>query len=300
MLSENPAAIHLLEDNLEDPEKTYWSALSANPAAIHLLEANRNKIDWDWLSRNPAAIHLLEDNPEKINWQVLSRNPAAIHILEDILEENPEKIDWKMLSTNPAAIHLLEANRDKIDWEYLFENPAIFKSFKSNSVVELDDDEPIERNTPFPDCVICFEPLDNISGPDPSQNCQRRCKDVVNVCRNNHLFHRGCILNSCNADSVNIAEQMGFDSIYNVAQSIATQCPLCKQPLNPSCNGVRRKPKVATKNIGDDGMEINIVRGGGKQYKKKKRYTHNRRRNKTKRGGYKQKMHKRYTQRGHK
>jgi hypothetical protein len=117
------------------------------------------------------------------------------------------------------------------------------------------------------------------------------------------LFHRGCILNSCNADSVNIAEQMGFDSVYNVAQSIATQCPLCKQPLNPSCNGVRRKPKVATKNIGDDGMEINMVRGGSgsRKYKKKKRqHTYNRRRNKTKRGGYKRKMRKKYTQIRHK
>ena len=54
MLSENPAAIHLLEDNLEDPEKTYWFVLSSNPAAIHLLDANPDKIYWEWLFENPA------------------------------------------------------------------------------------------------------------------------------------------------------------------------------------------------------------------------------------------------------
>ena len=45
-----------------------WNFLSENPAAIHLLEANPDKIDWFGLSRNPAAIHLLEDNPGKIKW----------------------------------------------------------------------------------------------------------------------------------------------------------------------------------------------------------------------------------------
>ena len=61
-------------------EKLNWDCLSENPAAIHLLEQNPDKIDWDCLSSNPAAIHLiseaLEQNPNKINWIELSRNPA--------------------------------------------------------------------------------------------------------------------------------------------------------------------------------------------------------------------------------
>ena len=49
-------------------EKLNLSWLSKNPAAIHILEQNLDKIDWDWLSLNPAAIHILEQNPDKINW----------------------------------------------------------------------------------------------------------------------------------------------------------------------------------------------------------------------------------------
>ncbi len=101
--------------------------LNRNPAAIHLLEQNLDKIDWKELSENPSAIHLLEKNPHKFhkyNWQVLSRNPAAIHLLE----QNLDKIDWYNLSRNPAAIHLtegpartpvLEKNPNKIFWNFL-------------------------------------------------------------------------------------------------------------------------------------------------------------------------------------
>jgi hypothetical protein len=41
----------------------FWEILSGNPNAIHLLEQNLGKVDWDELSANPNAIHLLEQNP---------------------------------------------------------------------------------------------------------------------------------------------------------------------------------------------------------------------------------------------
>ena len=41
-------------------EKLDWEMLSSNPNAIHLLEQNPDKIDWNKLSWNPNAIHLLE------------------------------------------------------------------------------------------------------------------------------------------------------------------------------------------------------------------------------------------------
>ena len=47
-------------------KKLHWVTLSENPAAIHILEQNPDKIDWYRLSGNPAAIHLLEQNPDKI------------------------------------------------------------------------------------------------------------------------------------------------------------------------------------------------------------------------------------------
>jgi hypothetical protein len=52
-----------------------WAFLSENPNAIHLLEENPEKIDWKYLSENPNAIHLLEANQEKIDWYNFSLNP---------------------------------------------------------------------------------------------------------------------------------------------------------------------------------------------------------------------------------
>ena len=75
-------------------EKIDWYMLSENPDAIHLLEQNSEKIDWNWVSRNPNVIHLLSQKPEKINWSSLSRNPNALHLLLQNLDKN----DWKYLS----------------------------------------------------------------------------------------------------------------------------------------------------------------------------------------------------------
>ncbi len=124
-LSQNPAAIHLLETY---PSKIHWGELSRNPNAIHLLEANMGKIHWKNLCKNPNAIHLLEANIEKINWKVLSKNPNAIHLLE----ANMNKIDWDYLSMNTNAIHLLEANQDKISWYYLSQNPNAIRLLEDN------------------------------------------------------------------------------------------------------------------------------------------------------------------------
>ena len=59
-----------------DP-KIRWSYLSENPAAIPLLEKHLEKIRWSYLSRNPSAIPLLEKHPEKINWACLDRKRAV-------------------------------------------------------------------------------------------------------------------------------------------------------------------------------------------------------------------------------
>ena len=45
-----------------------------------------------------------------------------------------------------------------------------------------------------------LEYMNNNKGPEPNENCQQNCKDVLSVCKNDHLFHRGCILDVCNAD----------------------------------------------------------------------------------------------------
>jgi hypothetical protein len=112
----------------------------------------------------------------------------------------------------------------------------------------------LREEQPFPDCVICGEYLNNVDGPGPSENCQVNCNDVVNVCENNHLFHRGCILTSCNAGRVDIAGQMRSPYYSFEEQSIATECPMCKQPLVPSCEGLRDKERVPTENINEEGL----------------------------------------------
>ena len=83
-----------LLDWVELDKLDWYGLLSTNPNAIHLLEQNINKIDWMLLSNNPNAIHLLEKNMEKIDWRQLSYNPNAIHLLE----QNMDKIDWIFVS----------------------------------------------------------------------------------------------------------------------------------------------------------------------------------------------------------
>ena len=51
----------------KQPDK-YWHWLSQNPNAIHLLEQNLDNVEWNCLSGNPNAIHLLEQNLDKVNW----------------------------------------------------------------------------------------------------------------------------------------------------------------------------------------------------------------------------------------
>ena len=121
--------------------------LSRNPKAIHLLEQNKDKIDWFGLSANPAAIHLiskaLEQNPYKINWFSLSSNPAAIHLLE----KNPDKINWLGLSINPSifaydykhiAEHRWPINKEIIQNRF---HPKNMKYFAGWGIEEFDDYE---------------------------------------------------------------------------------------------------------------------------------------------------------------
>jgi surface protein len=129
-----------------------------------------------------------------------------------------------------------------------------------------------KEEQPFPECVICGEYLNNSDGPGPSEKChQENCNDVVNVCENNHLFHRGCILNSCNAEKVDAASQMGFDQFQSYqTQSIATKCPLCKNPLIPNCEGLRNKERVPTEQIDENGLIAKGVKRKRKTLSKRK------------------------------
>ena len=58
------------------PEKIVWNKLSENPAARHILEANLDKISWFNACKNPSLIHLLDENHGRIEWFVIPNNPA--------------------------------------------------------------------------------------------------------------------------------------------------------------------------------------------------------------------------------
>jgi hypothetical protein len=57
------------------PEKIVWHKLSENPAARHILEANLDNVHWFNASENPSLIHLLDENHGRIEWYVVSKNP---------------------------------------------------------------------------------------------------------------------------------------------------------------------------------------------------------------------------------
>tara|TARA_B100001094_G_C17975883_1_gene692743 strand:- start:542 stop:943 length:402 start_codon:yes stop_codon:yes gene_type:complete len=62
--------------------------LSGNPNAIHLLEQNQDKIDWRMLSSNQNAINLLEKNQDKIVWTLLCQNPLGYELLKTAVLKN--------------------------------------------------------------------------------------------------------------------------------------------------------------------------------------------------------------------
>ena len=64
-----------------DINKINWEFLSGNPAAIHLIEeelkSNSCRIDWEWLSENPAAIHLLKKNKKYDKLELFIGKPGG-------------------------------------------------------------------------------------------------------------------------------------------------------------------------------------------------------------------------------
>jgi surface protein len=147
-----------------------------------------------------------------------------------------------------------------------YDQQNIAAQMRKAAQIPIDD----EKEQPFPKCVICNDYLNNNDGPGPSTKCRNNCNDVINVCENNHLFHRGCILNSCNADRVDISSQMGFNEVQNLqTQSISTTCPICREKILPDCQGLRNKERVPTENINTDGL----INKGGKRNRQFKRKT---------------------------
>jgi len=126
-----------------------------------------------------------------------------------------------------------------------------------------------EKTLIKPSCSICCEELNNVDGPGPSTNCEIGCNDVVNACENNHLIHRGCLLESCNAENINAREQMTLPGRYMMRPITATTCPICREPLLYDCNDFEDTEiakQVPYEKIGDDGRQI--MTGGRRRTRK--------------------------------
>jgi hypothetical protein len=121
----------------------------------------------------------------------------------------------------------------------------------------------------FEECVICGYLLNNSAGKMTTTHCKDNCIDVVNVCKNNHKFHRGCILDWCNVGSVNIAGQMGFQMQHYSEQNKRNTCPICVTTLIPTCQELAYVQKVSTEELLEESGKMDVT-GGKKRYKKSK------------------------------
>lgn len=124
-LAANPNMIDIVRQNMNEflqisdneQKKMFWFYLSQNPAAIDILEKNIEKVTWYSLSKMPEAIHLIKKKIDEVSQKNerkenlceirpvsifgLSKNPAAIDILERIAVQYNIK-DYSNLSSNPA------------------------------------------------------------------------------------------------------------------------------------------------------------------------------------------------------
>lgn len=161
-----------------------------------------------------------------------------------------------IVEVGDQKLSLIQCNIYKTDY-----NPELNAKLAKEALENLKKQEESQYEL----CQICGDALDNINGPDPDKNCKTNCKDVVKICANNHLTHRGCILNACNASPINVREQMGFDDyVVNEEQQRRNKCPFCLTDLLHLCDEFNTVEKVE-----DDNLPIKI--SGGKMQKKIKK-----------------------------
>ena len=87
-------------------DKINWCGLSENTAAIHILEKNLDKINWPLLSYNPEAIPILEKNQDKSPWNHLSQNPAIFVLDRDAMRKQIDNgFAEEMIATALHPIH---------------------------------------------------------------------------------------------------------------------------------------------------------------------------------------------------
>ena len=108
----------------------------------------------------------------------------------------------------------------------------------------------------YVECPICGVPMNGINGPENKMavenddnhlemlcRSEEECSEVIEVCANNHRYHRGCILEWCH--------KRGFNE---------ARCPQCRGELN--CDYLETKPPVPV-------YKLERLKRGGRKHKKK-------------------------------
>ncbi len=124
----NPSLIKIIEEQIAKGVEPEWYYLSENEAACHILECNLDKVDWDMISKNKRAAYIIENHLEKINWDIASTNKGLIKILEN----NLDKVNWSNLSCNENAGRILEKNLDKVDLDRIYNNDNLIRIIEAN------------------------------------------------------------------------------------------------------------------------------------------------------------------------
>jgi hypothetical protein len=184
-LCENPNAINILDDMLEDLEdnsidedgfKNYefgpgndsqtirWEKICRNPNAVHILE----KIDiknfihderiLKAVLKNPNALDLIQDKvkkiasgnyPDVIFWSYLLNNPNAIYLIDERIEKYKSENNSDKNSTVDLE-EILRTLPDRMNWYRVFENPNAV-----HIIEERIRKEPLDE---YEQVNICFNP----------------------------------------------------------------------------------------------------------------------------------------------
>ena len=142
-------------------------------------------------------------------------------------DEDEDEDDWVSDEDIHVAINEIDEGAERIQREQ-----ALQRQTEINTRVAKRAREEVIEESEFPECVICSEPLNNVNGPGRTSNCRQKCNDAVKVCAYGHIFHRGCILNACNAPDV---ETSYAPTGILTPQRTKDRCPICRKPLIMGC-----------------------------------------------------------------
>lgn len=134
-LSENPNALPLLKQHIEEIKWNSLLALNTNPDIIPFVQEHLYLEEIvSRLSHQPFAISLLKEHPEHIDWYRMSSNPNGISLLESFIPQRDSKyrVGWDKICKNPEAISLIEQNMDMVVWYALSRNPNALHILKNH------------------------------------------------------------------------------------------------------------------------------------------------------------------------